>query len=270
MVFGIYTDDIQYGSLLSVIPTVAFTGGVCCSGLSRYITRQKIQMSIAAMIGTPLIAACACLTLNNKNTIIGLMFTGCFFMGYIEGVGVTASALSLKDQADIGVGTGVAATLRGVVATFGSAIYVLVLKNRLATTIPQQVPPALIQAGLPVSSIPAFIAALSTGTFGEVPGVTEAIIIAGRLAFGQAQVLAYRTVFLTTLAFSGPILILSFFYPNFDNKMTNQTVALLHDRKGVAGVNRRHGQLSIGPVSSNGSKGNIQTIENTSQGAAEV
>lgn len=268
--FGIYTDDVQYGSLLSVIPTVAFTVGTCCSGFSRYFTRQKIQIIICAVIGTPLVAACACLTLENKSTITGLMFTGCFFLGYIEGVGVTASALSLNDQAEIGIGTGVGATMRGVVATLGSTIYVVVLQNRLATTIPHEVPAALVKAGLPVSSIPAFIKTLSTGTFATVPGVTTTIISAGEMAYKQAQVLAYRTVFLTTLAFSGPILILSFFYPNFDNKMSNQTVALLRGRKERAKVNLRHSQSPVDDVSFNGSKGHIQHVEEESQVAIEV
>ncbi|KAH7077475.1 fungal trichothecene efflux pump [Paraphoma chrysanthemicola] len=253
MVFGLYTTDVKYGSLLSVIPVVSFTSGTCCSGFVRYIQRQRIQIIVCACIGTPLVAACACMTVDNKETIIGLMFTGCFFLGYIEGTGVTATAVSLEDQADIGVGSGVAATLRGVFATFGSAIYVLVLRTRLTTTIPQQVPPALIRAGLPVSSIPAFIAAFQTGEFANIPGVSASIIQAGSLAYAQAQVLAYRTVFLTTLAFSGPILILSFFWPDLDKKMTNHTVALLHSRKNKAELERNHVY----------EKGHAQTIEDT-------
>jgi hypothetical protein len=186
------------------------------------------------------------------------MFTGCFFLGYIEGVGVTASALTLHNQADIGVGTGVGATLRGVVATLGSTIYVVVLQNRLAVTIPQKVPTALVSAGLPASSIPAFIQALSTGKFAAVPDATAAIISAGQLAYKQAQVLAYRSVFLTTLAFSVPIIILSIFYPNLDNKMTNQTVALLRGKKERADVILRHQQSPANVVNVNGSKGNIE------------
>ncbi|KAH7088006.1 fungal trichothecene efflux pump [Paraphoma chrysanthemicola] len=253
MVFGLYTTDVKYGSLLSVIPTVAFTGGTCCSAFVRYIRKQRIQIIVCASIGAPLVAACACMTVDNRDTIIGLMFTGCFFLGYIEGAGVTATAVSLEDQADIGVGSGVAATLRGVFATFGAAIYVLVLRTRLTTTIPQQVPPALIRAGLPVSSIPAFIAAFQTGEFAKIPGVSASIIQAGTLAYDQAQVLAYRTVFLTTLAFSGPILILSFFWPDLDKKMTNHTAAFLHTRKDKADLERNHVY----------EKERAETIENT-------
>lgn len=187
------------------------------------------------------------------------MFVGCFFLGYIEGVGVTATAVSLDDQTQIGVGTGIAATLRGVFSTFGSAIYVLTLRTRLSTTTSQQVPPALIRAGLPATSVPAFVAALSTGDYANIPGVTAAITQAGNLAYGQAQVLAYRTVFLATLAFSGPIVILCFFYPTLDSKMTEHTVALLHSRKEKAEIKRMHDD----------EKGHDEKIENT-RGAEQV
>ena len=47
----------------------------------------------------------------------------------------------------------------------------------------------------------------------------------------QALVLAYRTVFLSTLGFGLLVVILSFFYPDFDDRMPNETVALIRDRK---------------------------------------
>ena len=182
-------------------------------------------------MGIPLVAACACLTVDNQSTILGLMITGCVFIGYVEGVGVTATALALKNQADIGIGTGIAATMRGVIATLGTTVYVVVLTNRLQVTIPQEVPRAAIGAGLPASSIEAFIGAISTGSFEGIPGVTQSFIAVGVAAYKQALVLAYRTVFLSTLGFGLLVVILSFFYPDFDDRMPNETVALIRDRK---------------------------------------
>lgn len=265
MVFGIYTTDLHYGSILAMIPTVAITVGTCSSGLSRYLTRTKIQIIVSAILGATLVAACACLTLDNRSTVLGLMIPGCFFLGFIEGVGVTATALSLRDQAEIGIGTGIAATMRGVIATFGTTIYIVVLTNRLETTIPQQVPGALIEAGLPASSIPAFIAGISKGSFAGVPGVTQSIISVGVLAYKQALVLAYRTVFLTTLAFSGLILVLSIFYPNFDNRMPNETVAILRGRKQRAAVIQRLKEKDMQHIHNT----NLDGIESQSHHLAE-
>lgn len=258
MVFGIYTTDVHYGSILAFVPTVAITVGTCCSGVSRYITHTKLQIVISAVIGIPLVAACACLTVDNQDTILGLMITGCFFVGYIEGVGVTGTALSLEDQADIGVGTGVAATMRGVIATLGTAVYVSVLSNRLAQTIPQEVPKALIGADLPASSIEAFIGAISTGSFDDVPGATESIIAVGTAAYKQALALAYRTVFLTTLAFGLLTIILSFFYPNFDDRMPNETVAILRNKKDRAAIEQQRKAAMAQEVNSGGNHGSQQ------------
>lgn len=153
----------------------------------------------------------------------------------------------------------VGATMRGVIATFGTTIYIVVLSNRLAMTTPERVPGALTQAGLPASSIAGFIAAIPTGSCANVPGVSPVIISAGVTAYKHALVLAYRTVFLTTLAFSGTILAMSFAYPGFDNKMPNETTAILRGRKERAKVIQRLEQNTSEPAQKGDSE--IEEVE---------
>jgi hypothetical protein len=105
-----------------------------------------------------------------------------------------------------------------------------VLSTRLAETIPTRVPPAVIEAGLPASSIPAFISALTTGSFGSVPGITDTVIVAGTTAYKWANSDAYHTVFLTSLAFTGLGLIMCIWVPNVEDRMTNDIAATLHER----------------------------------------
>lgn len=124
---------------------------------------------------------------------------------------------------------GVGATTRATVATFATTVYVVVLNARLTTTISEEVIPALAQTDLPAASYAGFISGLSTGSFTGVPGVTPETIAVGVLAFKHALILAFRTVFLTSIAFSGLVLILSCFFPNLDNKMTNRVTAILHE-----------------------------------------
>lgn len=116
-----------------------------------------------------------------------------------------------------------------------STVYTVVLSNRLATTIPQQVPPALVQAGLPESSTGAWIAAYAAGTgFGGVQGSTAQIDAIGTRAYQFASSDAYRTVFLTTLAFSSIGIILTWFAPNVDSKLTGEVTVTLS--KGNSGA----------------------------------
>lgn len=231
MVFGVYTDDPNYGAILSCAGPAGFVFGTIASGASRFLGPQKWQIIIASFLATPLLGCVATATVDNKSTVIPLLIIGSFLIGYIEGVGVTSSSLAIDNQAEIGTAVGIGATTRAVVASIATTIYVVVLTNRLETTIPTVVPPALEKAGLPASSVGAFIEAISTGSFSNVPGVTLTIIVAGTRAYKQAQVEAFRTIFEVAIAFSGGVLILSFFYPNLKDKMTNDVGALLRDKK---------------------------------------
>lgn len=104
------------------------------------------------------------------------------------------------------------------------------LTTRLTETIPAQVPPALIEAGLPASSVPAFLSALTTGSFVSVPGISDTIIVAGTTAYKWASSDAYQTVFIASLAFTGLGLITCIWVPNVEDRMTNDVAATLHER----------------------------------------
>jgi hypothetical protein len=93
---------------------------------------------------------------------------------------------------------------------------------------PAVVPNAVIQAGLPASSVSAYMLGLSSGSFADVPGVNPEILAAGTQAYRQANSQAYSTVFYTTIAFTGLAVLLSFFSLNVDDKMTGQIAVTLH------------------------------------------
>lgn len=158
---------------------------------------------------------------------------GSFFVGWIENVCLSLTTIALNDQSEIGTGAGVAGSIRAAISAVSSAVYAAVLSNRLTETISSEVPPALVNAGLPSTSVADFIAAISVGTpdaFSAVPGITDAITAVGLRAYAVANADAYRTVFLTTIAFSGLALVLSVFVPNVEDRMTGDVVATLHNR----------------------------------------
>jgi hypothetical protein len=110
------------------------------------------------------------------------------------------------------------------------AIYVTIMTNRLGETIPAQVPPALVGAGLPESSVPGFMQALQLGAdaFKSVPGITDKILAIGTRANQDASADAYKTVYLVTIAFSGLAVILTWWAPNTDELMSGEIAATLH------------------------------------------
>jgi hypothetical protein len=159
---------------------------------------------------------------------------GCFFVGWIENVCLSLTTIALENQAEIGTGAGVAGSVRAAISAVSAAVYSAVLSNRLTQTISSEVPSALVKAGLPSTSVVEFIAAITVGTpaaFEAVPGITDNIMAVGLRAYKVANADAYRTVFLTTIAFSGLALVLSFFVPNVEERLTGDVAATLHNRK---------------------------------------
>lgn len=178
--------------------------------------------------------AAACSTPYNFNTAISLIVIGNFLVGWNETIAIMNAGICVLDQKDIGIGAGLAGSMRSAVSAVAGAIYIAVLNTRLASTIPAEVPPAIIDAGLPASSVAEFITALSSGSakaLAVVPGITDQIIVAGTKAYKQANADAYKTVYLSTLAFTGLAIILTFWAPNTKKYMTNKVAATLHNEE---------------------------------------
>lgn len=66
--------------------------------------------------------------------------------------------------------------------------------------------------------------------FANVTGNSDSITTTGLSAYALASADAYRTVSLNTIVFSGLALVLSFFVPNVEDRLTGDVVATLHNR----------------------------------------
>ncbi len=70
------------------------------------------------------------------NLPIGLLIPGNFFIGWMEALTLTLPGMYIRDQNEIGVAVGVAGSVRSALSTLASTIYVAILNNRLAETVP--------------------------------------------------------------------------------------------------------------------------------------
>jgi hypothetical protein len=159
------------------------------------------------------------------------LFLGTYFNGWADTVSLGITGMVIPSQGEIGTASGIAGSLRSTVSTIATTIYTVILSNRLAYTIPNEVPPKLIAAGLPPSSVSAFLDAVQVGTpeaFSKVVGLTSAIETVGIAAFKVASSHAYQTVFYSTISFSVLALICAFLTPNVDELMTDRVVATVH------------------------------------------
>jgi Fungal trichothecene efflux pump (TRI12) len=81
-----------------------------------------------------------------------------------------------------------------------------------------------LNAGLPSADLPALFAALATGTataMEAVPGITPTVIAAVGDAVKVAYSQAFKTVYLTSIAFGGLSIIAALFITSIDDLMTD-------------------------------------------------
>jgi cellobiose-specific phosphotransferase system component IIC len=234
MVGVLYGDgDPMNGAWLSSLVGLLIVVGEIIGGFSaKAIGHVKWQTTITIALGGIFFGCVATSTPDTKNQAAALVSMGVFFIGWAESLAITMVTLTAKNQNELGSASGVAGSIRFLISSVAATVYSVILKNRLTQTISSQVPAALAKAGLPSSSIPEFIAALAVGptAIANVTGVNPSITVIGFRAYQDASADAYRTVFLTTIAFSGVAIIATLFLPNVDHLLTGKVSTTLHKK----------------------------------------
>ncbi|KJR86888.1 siderophore iron transporter [Sporothrix schenckii 1099-18] len=223
------------GGISNIVGLGIISGQVVGGLLAEKIGRTRYQCMVVFSLGAVFLAAMAATNPARKGLAIALLTVGCFFIGWNETVCLANATICVRNQREIGVAGGMAGSLRAAICAVLVAVYSTVLANRLTQTVSSEVPPAVVAAGLPQSSVAAFLAALAAGTadaFAAVPGITADIIAAGTQAYKVANADAYRTVYLSTIAFSGVALAMTWFAPDTEQYMSAKIVATLHNEHG--------------------------------------
>lgn len=173
---------------------------------------------------------------NGYNSII---FDGLAGLGFAAPLVLVITGVQLSTPHHlIATATAVTTSARAIAATIFTAIYSAALNDRLAKYIPAYVAKAAVEAGLPPSSLPAFIGALSTqdtAALGTIAGVTPEIIGAGVAALKQAFADGIRVVFIIAAPFGALACIACFFLGDLRETMNYRVdapVEELHHKGG--------------------------------------
>ncbi|OAA60363.1 Fungal trichothecene efflux pump [Niveomyces insectorum RCEF 264] len=216
------------GWLSSLIGLGIIAGQAIGGCAAKYIRHFKLQCTVTLILSGIFFACMATSDVDSKGRSSTIMALGVFFVGWAESLAITMITLSVENQQELGSAGGLAGSVRFLIVSIASTIYTVVLNNRLAKTVASEVPPALVNAGLPSASVPQFLAGLTSGNMTGIPGLTPDITAAGTMAYKQANVDAFRTVFLVTIAFTGIAILASFLLPRVESVMTSQVAATLH------------------------------------------
>lgn len=169
-------------------------------------------------------------TPDTPGRAIGLLIVACVLVGWTESVCLTLLTITINDQQEIGTAGGIGASIRSGLATICQTIYIVGLSTELRKAIPAKVPAAAIAAGLPQSSVIDLLTAFGIGTpaaFSAIPGISPSILAAASRAYKEASSDGYRIIYLTSIAFSGLAVLLSFFVKDVEDRMTSKIATTL-------------------------------------------
>lgn len=187
--------------------------------------------------------------INTPNTAMALVFLASLCIGYNEALVLPICGIRIKDQQEIGTAVGVAGSARSAISTVASAIYSVVLTLRLGQTIPNLVPKAVVSAGLPAASVPAYFEAITLGgtpsALDAVKGITPAVEAAGALAYRHAYLQAYQTIFFTSIAFGVVGIVATCFVPNVGDQLTGNVAATVQGRNDEKTVGDMHHHKAV-------------------------
>ncbi|KAK0354529.1 hypothetical protein LTR91_005910 [Friedmanniomyces endolithicus] len=140
----------------------------------------------------------------------------------------------------LGLTTGQLIAARGAGQTVGAAVLAAVYNAKVEVVLPDEVSTAALNAGLPLSSVPAFLTALTSGNataLSSIPGATSAIIEVASAAAKHAYVESFHYGWYTALPFA-IIALLSVFL--LDGKKIKAQMTWLVERPVAPTVHRGH------------------------------
>ena len=223
-----FTTDITYGGWLScTVASSTALGQICAGAIIRWGGNVRYWMifSTFAMVG--FVAALAALTPEKKDMGIALTILGPFFVGFIELTSLALAPLFCRAE-DIGLASGLLASIRSAGGSIAVAVYSSILSNRLLTTIPANIVPAVEQAGLPASQVPALLTAYKAG---NVTAYSSAVQAAVAAADPVAYTQAFKTVYLASLGFGGIAIIGCLFAKDAQKHLTNKVERKMNNVK---------------------------------------
>lgn len=226
----VYTTDVrEVGWQSSVVGGGVLLGQTIAGFCISYVPKVKWQCIIASAISFAFMTALTSISSERWAATIALGTVVCTAIGFVENISFPGVTLIWEPQ-DIGLATGVLGSIRGFGGAIAQALYLSVLGNEMAKKLPANVIPAATAAGLPESSLEALFAALTTGDFSGVPGITDSVIAAAAEAMKQAYVQSFKIVFYTTIPFSFILLAMSFLVPNMEKYLGYNVAKKLQDK----------------------------------------
>ncbi|KZM23649.1 transmembrane transport [Ascochyta rabiei] len=205
------------------------------AALSSYYRDVRWPMFGGFMIWTAGVVGFA--TLQPSTDFNAVAFAGLSGIGFASPVVMIMTGVQLSvPHSLIATATSVATSSRALTNSITTSIYTAIYKARLSSAIPARIPKAVIAAGLPVSSLPEFIQALTSNNpsaLSAVAGATPSIIAIGAATYKQALADSIRLIFIISAVIGTLGTICVLLIDNMKQRMNGQIdapVEKLHEK----------------------------------------
>jgi hypothetical protein len=172
-------------------------------------------------------------TIQPNDSTNAIVFSGLAGIGFGAPLILIITGVQLSTPHHlIATATAVTTSSRAVAATVFTAIYAAALSSRLDNDIGSYTAKAALGAGLPVSSLHAFVGALASGdtaALSKIPGVTPTIIALGVAALKQAFADALRVVYIIAAPFGALACVACLFLGDMRQTMNYRVDAPIED-----------------------------------------
>lgn len=233
IVATLFTTDLIYqGWLATSVTAGTLLGNICCGFTFASIGKVRFQLIFSAVVMTAFIGGMASTTQYSQTRSVIFSVIGTFFAGFVEVIPIIAIPFATKPE-DIGLAIGVMGAIRASAGAIATAVYVSILSNKDRSLSAKYIPAAVIDAGLPKSSLAALFEAIATGTsdaLAAVPGYNAKVAAALGTAEQDAFAGAVKVLFLTTISFGCLGIIAACFTKSIDHLMTDKVIRKLHNR----------------------------------------
>jgi len=163
-------------------------------------------------------------TVQPEGSLNSLAFAAMAGMGFGAPLVLVVAGVHLSISHDlIATATGLACATRVLTATVSTAIFAAALTSRLNSDLPGYAAKAALGAGLPTSSLEAFLKDLLSGdiaALSSIDQVTLAIIHAAQNAISHAYADSFTIVYIIAAPFGAVACIVSLFLGNLKKVMT--------------------------------------------------
>lgn len=213
---------------------IAILSGACIVSFLMSYTRGHVRemFFFCATLMTAFGGALAAATPFNPGLAIAMATLDSFGIGGIIVPSLTLALYACPD-AYIGTTAALSLTTRFLGGSIGTAIFYNIFNTQFTDQLKTSVAQALVTAGLPAASVPAFLAAITSpvdpaGAAAQVPGANQQILEAGALAIRWAFANALKWVWVATIPFGVICMICCAFLPNIRRFMTNRVAVDIH------------------------------------------